>query len=524
MKTRPFAVLCFGGLAACAGYRPARFRERPPIMDARDTLPIAVPAFRRVPESVYLSEVYLHRPIRETLDLSPYPDAGDVNSFDEVVRSSWFEPRVPDVGTMARGPDTMGPPRPPFTILPDTALGVASGGFFISDARGLCFEVVVDPPDRPEMRTAAVAIASRIMWALGFNTPAAHIVKVRPEDFWRAEGAPQDVPAILKAGAAPSSGFYRVAALAWPPSVQLGYSPDRGVRGDDPNDLVPHEDRRTLRTLGVFASFIGLEGLGHSKTLDAYVGAPREGHVVHFVAGLDSALGASNVVRATDPPPVEGGGSPFVRLVTLGLAPNPPPTPTQVDVLAVGALDPRFDPASFAPSMRFEPTGRLLPADAYWAAKRVAHLSPTHIALAVDAGHYGDRRAQRMMQAALEARRLGLVRYWFARATPIEVVSLMGTRLALGDEAVKVGLLRPDETDYRIDFFTSNGNAAADPRVVRPSDGKVDFILPDGALVAARDYLVVQVTARRGDRMLPRAFELHMKLVGDRPIVVGIRH
>jgi hypothetical protein len=88
--------------------------------------------------------------------------------------------------------------------------------------------------------------------------------------------------------------------------VLLGYAPESGTRGDDRNDVVPHENRRTLRALKVFASWLALEGLGPSKTIDRYLGPPGEGHVVHFVAGLDEALGAANVVRATDPPP-QGG-------------------------------------------------------------------------------------------------------------------------------------------------------------------------------------------------------------------------
>src|SRR5205085_8561034 len=72
-------VLLFA--AACSGYHPPRFAVRPPAAEVRDDAPIPVPRWRWVPESVYLSEVYLHRPLREAIDLSHYPDAGDVNSM-----------------------------------------------------------------------------------------------------------------------------------------------------------------------------------------------------------------------------------------------------------------------------------------------------------------------------------------------------------------------------------------------------------------------------------------------------------
>ena len=31
-------------------------------------------------------------------------------------------------------------------------------------------------------------------------------------------------------------------------------------------------------------------------------------------------------------------------------------------------------------------------------------------------------------------------------------------------------------------------------------------------------------SARRKKRLLPRGFELHLKLIGDRPVVLGVRH
>ena len=86
--------------SACSGYRPARFGVRAPVAEVHDDAPIPVPRWRWVPEPVYLSEVYLHRPLRETMDLAPYPDAGDINSMDEVAHSTWFTPRTPDVGSM----------------------------------------------------------------------------------------------------------------------------------------------------------------------------------------------------------------------------------------------------------------------------------------------------------------------------------------------------------------------------------------------------------------------------------------
>jgi hypothetical protein len=511
--------------AACTGYRPARFASRPPVIDVHDDVPVPLPRWRWVPESVYLSEVYLHRPLREALDLSPYPDAGDVNAMDDVVRSTWWAPRTGEVGAMARGPEASAPPLAPFTVLPDSPMALGSGGFCIADSRGQRYEIAIDPADRPEMRTAAAAVAARLFWALGYSTLPVFITRARPEEFWRSEGSSADAPAMLKAGAPPSLGYHRLAALAWPAGALLGYAPESGVRGDDPNDAVPHENRRTLRALKVFATWLALDGLGPAKTVDRYVGAPDEGHVVHFLVGLDDALGAANVVRITDPPPAEGGGSPVTRLITLGLFPNPPRSPTQREMPALGEFPSDVDPTAFAPPMPYEPADRLLAPDGYWAAKRMIGLSSTHIALAVAAGGISDPKAQHAMTVALEARRRIVATYWFDRVTPLELLSLVRTKVALRDEAVQWGLVSPDLTDYFIDFVTMDGERAAERVTLHPHGSVIEFSLPERARDPRRDYLIVQVTARRGGLLLPRSFELHLDLKAPGgPIAVGVRH
>jgi hypothetical protein len=510
-------------LAGCT-YRPARFRQRPPVTDARDTGPIPTPAFRWIPEAVYLSEVYLHRPIRGTLDLEAFPPGGDVNSMDEVPYSSWFVPRHVDIGAMARGADGVGPPRPPFTVLGDRPRALSSLGFTVSDARGERYEMVIDPPDRPEMRTGATAIAARLAWALGFYTPEAYISYVRPEHFWRSEAGTPDVLAMLTSGAPPVLGSFRVTALSLPPSFWLGYAEESGTRGDDPNDIVAHEDRRLLRSLKVFASWMSLSGLGPSKTMDRYVGAPGEGHVVHFLVGLDDALGADEVVRVTDLPPGEGGGSPFVRLVTLGLAPNPARRPTQVEIPALGQLQPEVDPGEFAPSTPYAPIERLTPADAYWAAKRVAALSAAHIALAIEAGKFSDRRARQEMQTALEARRERVASYWFERVTPIELRKIEGTQLTLRDEAIHNGWARVETTDYYVDFLTDQGTQVGDPLNIVPQGDEFHLTLPQAALDVAEDYLVVRIIARRHHVRAPRALTVHLRLSRGKVTLLGLRH
>jgi hypothetical protein len=520
------AVLLLGlglGLAACID-RPVRFADRLPVLLARDEGPSPLPVVRGVPEAVYLSEVYLHRPIREALDLSPYPECRDVNSMDDVVRSSWYEPPPMDLGTLSRGPESDGPPQSPFAVLPAETVAVKPG-LAITDARGLRYEIGIDPPDRREMRTAAVAIAARLVWTFGQRTPPAFVIKVKGRDFWKARGDAPDPAAFLVSGPPKdSAGYYRVSAVRFPAGLYLGQTPESGVRGDDSNDLIAHTERRTLRALQVLAAWIRLSDFSPAKTLDVYEGEPGRGHVVHYLTGLDDALGSADVARRSDPPPAEGGGPPGVRLVTLGLWPNPPPPPTQTRIPSLGEIGEEVDVRGYRSGLPYQPTDRILPGDGYWVAKRIAAIPSAAVALAIDAGWLTNLSAERRLFDTLEARRAAVIRAWYRQVTPLEVVAATRTSLVLRDEAISRNVGTVGDSSYRVELLDEDGKRVGSRIVVTPRGDRFLLALPPSALEAAKTYLIVRVLGKRKKTFLPRPCDVHVKM-GDKGLVVlGIRH
>jgi hypothetical protein len=444
--------------------------------------------------------------------------------MDEVVHSTWYAPHPNDLGTLARGPESDGPPQTPLIVLPAPTV-VLHWGIAVTDARGLRYDIGIDPPDRREMRTGAAVIAARLVWALGLHTPPAFVLKLRARDFWKPVAKAPDAAAYLASGAPKDAGgYYRVSAVRVPQGLYLGQSLETGVRGDDPNDMIPHTERRTLRALQVLAAWIKLNDLGPNKTLDFYEGEPGRGHVVHYVAGLDDALGTASVTRRTDPPPAEGGGPPAVRLLTLGLAPNPPPPPTQTLVPAVGDIDQDVDPRGYESGLPYEPADRILPADGYWAAKRIATIPSAAVALAIDAGWLKDLRAQRRLYDILEARRTTIIRYWYRQVTPLEIVSATKTALVLRDEAISRKVGGTAGSSYRVEYLNDHGARVASRDLVEPKGDRLQLALPTGALEAAKDYLVVRVLAKRKKTFLPRPCDVHVKMRDTGLVVLGIRH
>jgi hypothetical protein len=86
------------------------------------------------------------------------------------------------------------------------------------------------------------------------------------------------------------------------------------------------------------------------------------------------------------------------------------------------------------------------------------------------------------------------------------------------------GLALRETSSYVFDFLTASGSAADDSTSARARGARVELVLPDGAVLAARDYLVVVVTAVRDGRRSPRPMEVHMTWSTEGARIVGIRH
>src|SRR4029078_6972604 len=111
-------------------------------------------------------------------------------------------------------------------------------------------------------------IATKVFWALGYNQVESFLttfdprnVSVDPKATIRRPNGKRtpftrdDMNAVLETSARNRDGSYRVIAGRLLPGKILGPYRYDGTRGDDPNDLVPHEHRRELRGLRVFAAW-----------------------------------------------------------------------------------------------------------------------------------------------------------------------------------------------------------------------------------------------------------------------------
>jgi hypothetical protein len=197
--------------------------------------------------------------------------ARDINTIDEVPDSSWFTNRIYaqplTVDDIVRGPNTDAGPVPGrWTVTAAKAEGFAPG-FTIHDNRGETWFVEFDPKGYPHASTAAVAVAVRLFWALGYNQVESYITTLKRSDLTSTRRPRSPRPWIKRKLRA--SDFGR--PLTGPAGNKCGsWAPDlrKGRRAYwhawTTRRLVPHEHRLSLRALRVFGAWANLNGMSNS--------------------------------------------------------------------------------------------------------------------------------------------------------------------------------------------------------------------------------------------------------------------
>lgn len=510
-------IVCFSGLlaaaslAGCGAYRPARFADRDPITVVRDA-PVPKPARTVIPEWSRYADAYAKRWLVDGMDPRRTPEALDIDAFDRVVDSSWFAAsRPPSLDGYARAW-----PTPPFERVTDDPILDRLELEVVDDANGARWELARDAPERARLRTAAGAISSRLLHALGYLAAESHVT--RGSDGERV---------LAIAWGAPRSGEAGVGA--W-----IGATRPTSTRDDDPNDVVPHEDRRSLRALGLVSAWIGLNEIRPRMLQDVYLGADGEGHVEHQVAGLEDSLGAGALLSALRRDDDRPARNPWVALGSLGFSAKESGDPDDAPFPTVGLFLPTVAAGAERLSVPFGPAQDALPGDLYWMGKRIAAVSDDTIADAVASGQL-DADARAYLGRALSGRRDDVARFAMARVTPLELraeaglaIDPAGARflvIGLRDEAVARGYAAREDSRYVVEAMSEDGDLVAARVDVAARGSAVDLTLPFD-LFDARDYLVVRVRAVRSGDALPW-MELHLRRGAERDADVrvrGVRH
>ena len=414
--------------------------------------------------------------------------------------------------------------------------GGSTPGLVVKDARGHEYLLKSDDlgPRAPEISTAADAIVSRFYWALGFNVPCNTVEYVRAGDLrvaphgvdklpWGEERPlrQSDVDRVLHDATRSDDGRYRLSASRFIDGVPIGTWRTEGTRPDDPNDVIPHQDRRELRGERLLAAWTAHWDSRGPNTFDAFVKTSgSRGYVKHYFLDFSDSLGGVPI-RTPWPEPRVGFATvanvPEIAedLVTFGAVQRrwddvklDPRTPN------LGYLDvTHFDPLRFAPQT---PLVRWARADAHdlgWMARKLARIDEDRIRAAVSVGHLTRDVERERLVEILMGRRDKILRVAFARSSPLGEPSVTGDRFCLQDLAVAAGVA-PASIRYTL-------HASARFATVGPVSGaRVCVSMPRHARSAAPRYVTLELV--RDDHVDRTTLRAHFYDLGTKWLLAGI--
>jgi hypothetical protein len=453
--------------------------------------------------------------IRGVGDLSA-PPAMNVNSLGEVPDSSWFTNRLGSrdlsVDEIARGPNTIPEPLSgPWTVVAGKVDGVTPG-LQLTDAAGRHFFVKFDPLSNPEMASGAEVVATKLLFALGYHVPENYIVTFRRDDLTVASTATYrdpngtkrpmtstDVDRVLARAARDKRGAYRALASLAVEGRPLGPFAYAGTRADDPNDIVPHEHRRELRALRVFAAWLNHVDTKSQNSLDTLVRVGPRHLLRHYLIDFGSALGSAGIAAKGWRDGYEYGFEKRTSLLSmLSLGGYTPPYVRihYPDLPAVGRIEgDRFQPEQWKPTLPNPAFKNARPDDTFWAAVRVMDFSDDAIRAAVATARFSDQAATEYLGDVLIKRRNQIGRAWLTDVNPIVSPSIDSQRLLTFRSAAAAAGVAASPAQYRVRWNLFD-NATGDTIPLEPWTTLADARcrMPNSVSTTA-EFVMVEIAA-----------------------------
>jgi hypothetical protein len=482
------AALGMSRTASTAGrhfYPDDPIAREPESRDASKAQPYFIGSLYEMAENLFVTARYKPSGTR----------AQNINTIDEVPDSSWFTNRIGStritVADVVRGVNAGAPPDPSrWTLTREKTAGVHPG-FTARDAKGETWFLEFDPPYFPEGATGAVAVATKIFWALGYNQVESFLTTFDPKrvDFdpkatiRRPSGARtkftlDDMNTILERVARKADGTYRVIAGRLIPGKILGGFQYDGTRPDDPNDIVPHEHRRELRALRVFGAWTNLTDLKASNTLDTLLTENGRALVKHYLQDVGSTFGMCNDLHEWDLSYEHfyQGDTTRRRLLSFGFALSPWQTVKYVEYPSIGKFEGDvFDPRQWRPQTPTTAYLEMRDDDAFWAARRVAAFTDALIRAAVHTGEYSDPAAEKYLADVLIKRRDKIVGLYLTAVNPIVNPRLDANgRLTMENAALAAGVAGGPAT-YHASWFRFD-NATGETQALAETESETTTI------------------------------------------------
>ncbi len=505
----------------------------PESQDASKAQPYFIGSMYEMTNNLFVTSGYKPKHVR----------AQNINTIDEVPDSNWFTNRIGkapvSIPDLVRGTNFGEPPDPSRWILTREKTAGSHPGFTARDAKGETWFLEFDPPYFAEGATGAVAVATKIYWALGYNQVESFLTTFDPKrvefdpkaTIRRPSGARtrftvDDMNSILERVARKPDGTYRVIAGRLLRGKILGGFQYDGTRPDDPNDLVPHENRRELRALRVFGAWTNLTDLKASNTLDTLVTENGRTVVKHYLQDVGSTFGMCNDLHEWDLSYEHfiQGDTTRKRLFSLGFALSPWQTAKYVEYPSVGKFEADvFDPRKWRPQTPTTAYLEMRDDDAFWAARRVAAFTDEMIRAAVHTGEYSDPAAEKYLADVLIKRRDKVVSTYLNAVNPIVSPRLDASRgLTVENAAYAAGVASGPAT-YRASWFRFDNATGETQPIAETQSATTTIAAPPALPTAAGSFVAVDIFVESdGHPTWRRPIRTHFRRAADGWTLVGL--
>lgn len=518
-----------------------RFLADDPVWRDRDDLPIDEPGEIELntPYDV-IEHTFLVRPPKP----GTIRPAQNVNTLGEVPDSSWFTNRI-GVRAMSLDEIVRGPNRgdgPDFGAPWEVIRGKSGGitpGFTMRDSRGDVYFVKFDPREYFGLSTGADVIGSKLFHAMGYFVPENWIVYFRDDQVRVAPGAtmrvrgmkPQpmtdaNLQALLREVARLPDGRLRAVMSRAVPGKPLGPHKYHGTRPDDPNDVIPHEDRRELRAYRVFSAWLNHDDSRSLNSINTYVKKGDKGYLVHYLQDFSSAFGAGSDWRRAIAPQNPRAGNEYVvelaplakTLFSLGIWQRPWHGVRYEVYPQVGAIEADFfDPDRWKPEYPNPAFDHMLAEDAGWAARIVSRFTDEIVRAIVREGDFRAPEAEEHLASVLIRRRDKVLERYLGASSPLGSFLFEEGALAFtnfGEDA----RLAPVE-GYDVEWFAFDNDAGATASL-GPATRTRDRSLPLPA--TAGDYAMARIrTIAPAAPAWGRRVDVFVRMTST-PAVVGV--
>ena len=451
----------------------------------------------------------------------------DVNTVGEVPDSEWYVNRhywrPMSIEALRRGPARGNEPSPPFTITAGKTEGITPG-FQMNDGHGRKYVVKGDPLSNPEMATAADVIGSKFFYALGYYTPENYItyftrdqLKVSPDAKYRSPGGEErrmtefDLTATLAKMPRDSNGRYRVMASLYIEGKGVGETPWYGTRKDDPNDIFPHEHRRTARGLYTMCTWLNHTDIKAEQTYETVVETGGVPYIRHYLLDFGSMLGsdsdAPKDARLGHRYMLNPHPSALAKMFSAGLWVEDWERADYGGKRAVGRFTAEaFDPDRWTPNYPNPAFLNRLPDDDFWGAKQVMAFTNDQIRAIVETGQYSKPSDVDYIVGVLEERRDLVGRTFFAKVLPLDRFEIRSGELIFHNLAVDYGFAQAPRYQWEWAGY-DNERGTRGPAI----EGATGSRVPPASRGA---YLMATIRAAGDDAKQVRVYLRDDKVVG----------